>query len=164
MTEYFDSPVTLQLNALGINYELIAIPLDPDKKPIRSLEALLTGKNRNPSQIVRSLLFRTGSDNFVLLAVAGGGKADWGMLRKHLDERRLTMAQPEEVLKATGFPIGAVPPIALPKAVRVLVDVSVFEFEQVVIGSGVLGYALDIPSAGLRQALAEAEIKLFVKP
>ena len=163
MTENLDSPVTRQLHALGINYELIEIPLDPDKKPVRSLEELLAGQNRNPGQIVRSLLFRTGSGDFVLLAVAGGGKADWGMLRKHLNERRLTMAQPEEVLEATGFPIGAVPPVALPKAVRILVDASVFGFERVVVGSGVLGYALDVTSAGLRQALAEAEIGLFVK-
>ncbi|MDD1642881.1 MAG: YbaK/EbsC family protein [Methylococcaceae bacterium] len=73
MTENLDSPVTRQLHALGINYELIGIPLDPDKKPVRSLEELLAGQNRNPGQIVRSLLFRTGSGDFVLLAVAGGG-------------------------------------------------------------------------------------------
>jgi Cys-tRNA(Pro)/Cys-tRNA(Cys) deacylase len=163
MTEHLDSPVTRQLHELGVNYEAIGIPLDPDKKPVRSLEELLAGQNRNPGQIVRSLLFRTGSGGFILLAVAGGGKADWGMLRKYLNERRLTMAQPAEVLEATGFPIGAVPPIALPKTVRILVDAGVFEFERVVIGSGVLGYALDIASTGLRQALAEAEIGQFVK-
>lgn len=163
MTEHLDSPVTLQLQTLGIDYEVIVIPLDPDKKPVRSLEEVLAGQNRNPGQIVRSLLFRTGSDGFVLLAVAGGGKADWAILRKHLNERRLTMAQPEEVLEATGFPIGAVPPIALPKAVRVLVDTGVFEFERVVIGSGILGYALDIRGDGLRKALAETEIDRFVK-
>lgn len=112
---------------------------------------------------MRSLLFRTGSGDFILLAVAGGGKADWGMLRKHLNESRLTMAQPEEVLEATGYPIGAVPPVALPKTVRVLVDASVFEFERVVIGSGVLCYALDVTGAGLGPALAEAEIGQFVK-
>ncbi len=164
MTVTLDSPVTLHLQALGVQYDLIEIPLDPDKKPVRSLEELLAGQHRNPGQIVRSLLFRTGSDHFVLLAVAGGRKADWTMLRKHLNERRLTMAQPEEVLDATGFPIGAVPPIALPRSIRVLVDNSVFEFDRVVIGSGVLGYALDITSSGLRLALADAEIETFVKP
>ena len=163
MMENLDSPVTRQLDALGVNYEAIEIPLDPDKKPVRSLEEVLAGQNRNPGQVVRSLLFRTGSGDFILLAVAGGGKADWGILRKHLNERRLTMAEPEEVLEATGFPIGAVPPIALPKAVRILIDASVFEFERVVLGSGVLGYALDITSAGLRQTLTEAEIGQFVK-
>jgi len=163
MTEPLDSPVTRQLDELAVNYDRVEIPLDPDKKPVRSLEELLAGQGRNPNQIVRSLVFRTGSDGFVLLAVAGGGRADWGMLRKHLDERRLTMAQPEEVLEATGFPIGAVPPIALPETVRVLVDESVFEYGRVVIGSGILGYALDLASADLRRALASADIGRFVK-
>jgi Cys-tRNA(Pro)/Cys-tRNA(Cys) deacylase len=94
MAEHLDSPVTRQLHALGVNYETIEILLDPDKKPVQSLEELLAGQNRSPSQIVRSLVFRTGSGGFILLAVAGRGKADWGMLRKHLNERRLTMAQP----------------------------------------------------------------------
>ncbi|MGR8980985.1 MAG: aminoacyl-tRNA deacylase [Gammaproteobacteria bacterium] len=163
MNESFDSPVTRQLTELGVGYEPIEIPLAPDKKPVRSLEELLAAQGRNPNQIIRSLLFRTGSGQFVLLAVASGGKADWGGLRKHLNERRLTMAEPEEVLDATGFPIGAVPPIAVPEDVRILVDKSVFDYERVVIGSGVLGYALDVASADLQKALSEAEIGQFIK-
>lgn len=163
MAEHFDSPVTLQLEALRVNYALIEIPLDPGRKPVRSLEEQLSTQGKNPGQIIRSLLFRTGSGNFVLLAVAGGGRADWSTLRKHLNERRLTMAQPEEVLEATGFPIGAVPPIALPENISILVDKQIFNYEQVVIGSGVLGYALELESAGLRLALAEADIGQFVK-
>ncbi|MGR9043784.1 MAG: aminoacyl-tRNA deacylase [Gammaproteobacteria bacterium] len=164
MTERLDSPVTRYLDQFEIAYGVIEIPLDPDRKPIRSLEDLLAGQNRNPDQIVRSLLFRTGSDSFVLLAVTGGGRADWSVLRKHLNERRLTLAQPEEVLAATGYPIGAVPPIVLPGDVRVLVDEGIFNFERVVIGSGVLGYALDLVCADLRRLMAEADSGRFVKP
>jgi hypothetical protein len=61
MAEHLDSPVTRQLHALGVNYETIEIPLDPDKKPVQSLEELLAGQNRSPSQIVRSLVFRTAT-------------------------------------------------------------------------------------------------------
>lgn len=163
MAEPLDSPVTRQLDALAVNYDVIEIPLDPDKKPVRSLEELLAGQGRSPGQIIRSLLFRTGSDRFVLLAVAGGGRADWGILRKHLDERRLAMAQPEEVLQATGFPIGAVPPVVLPEDLHVLVDEGVFDYERVVIGSGVLGYALELGGADLRRLLAGADVGRFVK-
>lgn len=163
MSDHLNSPVTSQLDALKICYELVEIPLNPDKKPVRSLEELLAGQGRNPDQIVRSLLFRTGSDRFVLLAVAGGGRADWSVLRKHLDERRLTMAEPDEVLAATGYPIGAVPPVALPDAIRVLVDEGVFDFDRVVIGSGVLGYALALDGSDLRRLLTAADIGVFVK-
>lgn len=163
MTEHFESPVTKRLDELKIRYDLIEIPLDPDRKPIRSLEELLTSQGKNPQQIIRSLLFRTGSGDFVLLAAAGGGRADWGTLRKHLNERRLTMAQPDEVLEATGFPIGAVPPAALPDGIRILVDESAYNHDQVVIGSGVLGYALELDLAGLRWLLEETDIGRFVK-
>lgn len=163
MTDTLKSPVTELLDKLAIHYELIEIPMSPEQKPVRSLEELLAGLGRDPQQIVRSLLFRTGSDHFVLLAVAGGARADWAVLRKHLDERRLTMAQPDEVANATGYVIGAVPPLALPEEVRVLVDEGVFKFERVVIGSGVLGYALDIAGIDLRNLLTGSEIGQFVK-
>lgn len=163
MTNTLKSPVTELLDKHAIHYRVIEIPLSPEQKPVRSLEELLTALGRDPRQIVRSLLFRTGSDHFVLLAVPGGGRADWAVLRKHLDERRLTMAQPDEVTTATGYAIGAVPPLALPEEVRVLIDEGVFEFERIVIGSGVLGYALDLAGGDLRSLLSGAETGRFVK-
>jgi hypothetical protein len=71
-----------------VPYQVIAIPLSEDKKPIRNLEALLAEQGLDPQSVVRSVLFKTGSDAFVLLAVAGGGRADWGVLRQHLNERK----------------------------------------------------------------------------
>lgn len=163
MTDQLESSVSRLFDELGIEYEWIEIPLDPDRKPVRSLEEVLVGVGRDPEQIVRSLLFRTGSGDFVLLAVAGGGRADWGVLRKQLNERRLTMAEADEVLAATGFPIGAVPPIALPDSIRTLADEGVFNYARVVIGSGILGYAFDINSDDLRRVMSSAVVGKFVK-
>jgi len=95
------------------------------------------------------VLFKTASDKFVLLAVAGGGRADWGVLRKHLDERKCRMAEYAEVAEATGYVVGAVPPVALPESIRILVDNSVKDYETVLIGSVVLGYALSLKGADL---------------
>ncbi|MFN3919520.1 MAG: aminoacyl-tRNA deacylase [Methylohalobius sp.] len=163
MTSSLDSPVTRRLDELGIGYTPIAIPLDSERKPIRSLEESIAAHGGDPTCIVRSLVFRTGSGGFVLLAIAGG-RADWVALRKHLGERRLALAEPHEVLDATGFPIGAVPPLALPESIRVLVDEGVFAHKRAVIGSGVLGYALELTGADLRLALKEAEVGKFTKP
>lgn len=161
MVAAFDSPVTRQLDELGVDYRVIEIPLDADKKPVRALEELLSACGQEPGQVVRSLLLRTGSGRFVLLAVAGGKRVDWAALRQYLGERRLAMAESEQVLATTGYPIGAVPPLALPQEVRVLVDESVFAYARVVIGSGVLGYALDLASCDLRRALPGAEVGKF---
>lgn len=157
------SPVTALLEQEGIAYEVIEIPLSEDKKPVRSLEELLTAKGLIPQSVVRSVVFRAESGQFCLLAVAGGGRADWALLRSHLNERKLRMAEYDEVPEATGYVVGAVPPVALPDNIRVLVDASVNAYANVVIGSGVLGYALALQGPDLMKLLADAEQGNFVK-
>jgi Cys-tRNA(Pro) deacylase len=157
------SPVTDLLQVKKIGFDVVEIPLSEDKKPIRSLEELLTSKGLDPKSVVRSVLFRGESGQFSLLALAGGGRADWGMLRKHLGERKLRMAEFDEVSEMTGYVVGAVPPIALPDNVKVLLDISVSDYETVVIGSGVLGYALALNGRDLLNILSDAEQGVFVK-
>jgi Cys-tRNA(Pro)/Cys-tRNA(Cys) deacylase len=157
------SPVTDLLQVKKIAFDVVEIPLSEDKKPIRSLEELLTSKGLDPKSVVRSVLFRGESGQFSLLALPGGGRADWGMLRKHLGERKLRMAEFDEVSEVTGYVVGAVPPIALPENVKVLLDNSVNDYETVVIGSGVLGYALALNGRDLLNILSDAEQGVFVK-
>lgn len=161
MTNAISSPVTTLLAEQGIAYEVIEIPLSEDKKPIRNLEELLTNRGLDPQSVVRSVVFKTASDKFVLLAVAGGGRADWAVLRQHLNERKCRMAEFEEVPQATGYVVGAVPPIALPAHIQVLVDTSVNNYETVVIGSGVLGYALSLKGQDLLKLMVGADQGVF---
>jgi Cys-tRNA(Pro)/Cys-tRNA(Cys) deacylase len=163
LTHTISSPVTELLEAQGIDFQVIEIPLSEDKKPIRNLEELLRSEGHDPNSVVRSVLFKTGSDQFVLLAAAGGGRADWGTLRKHLGEKKLRMAEFDEVPEATGYVVGAVPPVALPDSITVLLDNSIDSFDNVVIGSGVLGYALGLKAADLQQLMGGIDKGQFVK-
>lgn len=163
MSQTISSPVSELLTEHAINYDVIEIPLSEDKKPIRNLEELLSSQGRDPNSVVRSLLFKTGSGQFVLLAVAGGGRADWAALRKQLGEKKLRMAEFDEVSEATGYVVGAVPPIALPETIAVLADNSAFQFEQVIIGSGVLGYALALSANDLQKVMPNVPVGEFVK-
>lgn len=163
MVKDISSPVIELLQREGVAYDVIEIPLSEDKKPIRNLEELLESQGLAPQSVVRSVLFKTASERFVLLAVAGGGRADWGALRKHLNERKCRMAEFNEVAEATGYVVGAVPPIALPDSIDVLVDVSVKDYETVVIGSGVLGYAISLKGEDLLRLLGDAEQGEFTK-
>lgn len=162
MSASLSSPVTELLQRESIAYEVIEIPLTEDKKPVRNLEELLVKHGLDPQSVVRSVLFKTASDKFVLLAVAGGGRADWGVLRKHLNERKCRMAEFDEVPEATGYVVGAVPPVALPASIQVLVDSSVKDYETVVIGSGVLGFAISLKGADLLKLLGNADQGVFV--
>lgn len=157
------SPVIDLLQAKGMAFDVIEIPLSEDKKPIRSLEDLLTAKGLDPASVVRSVVFKGENSGFCLLAIAGAGRADWATLRNHLNERKCRMAEYAEVSEATGYVVGAVPPIALPAGLRVLVDNSVLHYEQVVIGSGVLGYAIALKAQDLLSLLVEADKGNFAK-
>ena len=161
MTSAISSPVTNLLTQAGIAYDVIEIPLSEDKKPIRNLEELLRNQGLDLQSVVRSVLFKTASEQFVLLAVAGGGRVDWAVLRQHLNERKCRMAEFDEVPQATGYVVGAVPPIALPDNIKVLVDNSVKQYPTVVIGSGVLGYALSLKGEDLLKLMAGAEHGVF---
>lgn len=163
MSANLDSPVTRLLNQQNIAYTAIEIPLSEDKKPIRSLEELLTTQSLDPQSVVRSVVFKGENSGFCLLAVAGAGRADWALLRAHLNERKCRMAEYDEVPEATGYVVGAVPPIALPAGLRVLVDQSVLAYDRVVIGSGVLGYALALQGNDLQKLLGAHPVGQFVK-
>lgn len=78
------SPVTDYLKNQKISFDLVEIPLSEDQKSVRHLEELLTGKGLDSKSVVRSVLFRGGSGKFFMLALAGGGRADWSVLRKHV--------------------------------------------------------------------------------
>jgi len=163
MTDQIQSAVTELLEQHTIPYDVITIPLSEDKKPIRELEQWLISHGRDPAAVVRSLLFRCGSGAFALLAAAGGGRADWATLRKQLNERKLTMADFDEVEQATGYVVGAVPPIALPSEVTTLLDNSIARYDDVIIGSGVLGYAIGVSSQDLQKMMAAANRGDFIK-
>jgi Cys-tRNA(Pro)/Cys-tRNA(Cys) deacylase len=163
MTDIVASPVSALLQSRNIPFEQITIPLSPDKKPIRALEEILGEHGYLPGSVVRSIVFRTDSEKYILLAIAGTSKADWGVLRKHLGERRLTLADPAEITAHTQYVIGAVPPIALPENIRVLADESLRDYEKLIIGSGVLGYAFGLAGADLCELLSQAEFGVFGK-
>jgi prolyl-tRNA editing enzyme YbaK/EbsC (Cys-tRNA(Pro) deacylase) len=84
MHNQITSPVTELLSQHAYDFQIIEIPLSEDKKPIRSLEELLTAQGLQPQSVVRSVVFKGDNSGYSLLAVAGGGRADWAVLRQHL--------------------------------------------------------------------------------
>lgn len=149
----FSSPVTLELDDLGIPYRTFTHP-----GPVKSLEQAASERGQEPDQVIRSLLFRLSADSFILALMAGPAQVDWKTLRRTLGEKRLTTADEEEMLRVTGYPRGAVSPLGLPQPLRILADPAVFGPEEISIGSGVRGTTVILRSADLRRALPQVEI------
>ncbi len=126
--------------------------------PVHSLEQAARERQQLPEQVIRSIVFRVGKDEFLMVLMAGDRQISWPALRRYLGQSRLTMATEAEVLATTGYERGAVAPFGLPQPLRILADESVFKHEKVSLGSGVRGTAVMMTSGDLRRALASVEI------
>ena len=146
-------PVSLELEKLDIPHRVFTHP-----GAVTSLEQAARERGQRPEQIVRSILFRIGEDEYLMALVAGPDQISWKALRGYLGQSRLTMASKDEVLEVTGYPIGAVGPFGTARKLRVLVDPSVFAEEEISLGSGVRGTTVILKSADLKRALGEVEV------
>lgn len=145
-------PASLALDALAVPHRIFVHP-----GPVTSLAQAAEERGQRPEQVVRSLLFRLREGAYTLVLVAGPGQLSWKALRSYLGQRRVSTAAPDEVLAVTGYRVGAVAPVGLRRAVRLLVDASVVAQDELSIGSGVRGTALVLGRDDLLRALGEHE-------
>ena len=149
-------PVARALSALGIPFQVFR-----HTASIASLEQAAAERSEAVNQVIRSILFRLGEGNFVMVLMAGPAQISWPALRGYLSQSRVSMASEAEVLAATGYRVGAVSPLGLPQPLRILADESVFAPDEISIGSGERGVAILLRSADLRRALPDIEIGRF---
>lgn len=131
--------------------------------PVTSLEQAASERGQSTKQVVRSILFRLGEGNFVMVLMPGLQQVSWPALRAYLGQSRLSMASEAEVLAATGYRVGAVSPLGLPGPMRILADESLFVPEEISIGSGERGVAVILKSADLRRSIENLEVGKFTE-
>ena len=150
------TPVSVALTEMGIPHSVFV-----HQTPPKSIEIAAQERGQQPEQIVRSILFRISEGDYVMVLMTGPGQIDWKKLRKTVGKSRVTMASIGEVLKITGYSLGAVAPFGLPKPLRILVDRSVANGEMVSMGSGEVGTAVILTSDNLLKALGNVEVGSF---
>ncbi len=146
-------PVSRALQGMGVPHRVFR-----HAEPIRSLEQAAAARGQSPQQLVRSILFRVGTGEYVLVLAAGPEQISWPALRRHLGKSRLTMAKPAEVLEITGYRVGTVGPLGLKTPVPLLVDESVLAQEEISMGSGQRDVAVILRVEDLLRALGEYEV------
>lgn len=152
------TPATRYLEERGIPYRFFR-----HSSSVRSLEQAASERGQKPEQIIRSILFRLPENEFVMVLIAGKHQIPWKALREYLGLSRLTTATNEEVVAVTGYPPGAVSPFGLPRPLRILADESIFEPDEVSLGSGIRNSAILLKQEHLRKALDMAERVNFLE-
>jgi Cys-tRNA(Pro)/Cys-tRNA(Cys) deacylase len=150
-------PVSIALEKLGIPHRIFR-----HAGQVTSLEQAASERGQRPEQVVRSILFRIGENDFIMALVAGPAQISWKKLRQHLGQSRLTMATEEEVLEVTGYRIGTVSPFGLARPLKILIDPSALKEEEISIGSGIRNTGIILRSAELLRGLNNAEIVQLV--
>lgn len=152
-----EAPVSLALQKTNAPHRVFE-----HENPIKSIEQAAAERGQDVTQLVRSILFRVGKDEFMLVMVAGPGQLSWAALRAHLGQSRMTMATKDEVLSVTGYPIGTVAPIGLPQPIRLLADKNVFIHAEISFGSGKHGSAIIMQTEDFKKVLGNVEIGEFL--
>jgi Cys-tRNA(Pro)/Cys-tRNA(Cys) deacylase len=150
--------VTDDLEARGIPHRLFRHP-----GGVESLEQAARERGQRPEQVVRSIVFRLGDGEYVMVLTAGPRRVSWPGLRRYLGQSRLSMASEEEVQELTGHPLGAVSPFGTRRPVRVLIDDSLLAETEVSLGSGERYASVILQVNDLLAALPEAELGKFVE-
>lgn len=146
-------PVACALDELNAPYRLFV-----HAGPVHSLEQAARERHQLPDQVIRSIVFRVGKDEFLMALMAGDRQISWPVLRRYLGQSRMTMATEGEVRSVTGYERGAVAPFGLLQPLRILVDPSIFAHEEISLGSGVRGTAVIMASIDLQRALGKVEV------
>jgi Cys-tRNA(Pro) deacylase len=145
-------PASIALEKLNIPHQVFR-----HAAPVASLEQAAADRNQRPEQVVRSILFQIRPEEFLMVLVAGPSQIDWRKLRQLVKRSRVRMATEEEVLEVTGYRVGTVSPFGLKNEVKILIDESVLNEEEISLGSGVRNTAIMMKSADLHRALGDSK-------
>ena len=101
----------------------------------RTAQDAATALGCNVGAIVKSLLFSAG-DDFVLCLVSGDKRCSLNRLKKFLDEKDVSMANPDDVKKITGYTIGGVSPVGRLSKLKIYVDTNLKRYKNIFAAAG----------------------------
>jgi Cys-tRNA(Pro) deacylase len=130
----------------GVNARLIA---PRTAMPTVTLAAAALGVAEE--RIVKTIVFegKKARDHVALAIVTGDARVDRARVAAALNLPTLKLASAETVVRATGFAVGGVPPVAHLSAVPVVVDSRVLELDVVYGGGGDEEHMLEIAPADI---------------
>ena len=117
-----------------------------------------------PSQMVKTLIFESGTQERVLVMLGGDRNAISGYLKRAIGSRNVKLAGPESVKEATGYEIGSIPPFHWqPPGFRSFIDALLMDEEVLGVGAGVWGQEIMITPQDLVKASQAVVVNLSQK-
>jgi Cys-tRNA(Pro)/Cys-tRNA(Cys) deacylase len=141
------TPAIEAATAAGIPFEVVRT------QPAGSAEESAELQRIPLRALLRTLVVRRATDDYLFVLVPGGRRFDWPKLRAHLGVKRMTMPDADEARTVTGYERGAITPFGAAKALPVIVDGVALEEPLVAIGGGARGVNLHLAPRELVEKL-----------
>jgi Cys-tRNA(Pro)/Cys-tRNA(Cys) deacylase len=135
------------LEHAGIAFEIVR------HGPVGSLDEAARARGLRPGQVLKSLVVRRGTDDFLFVLVPGGRTIAWPRLRALLGVSRLSMPDREVARDVTGYERGTITPFGATTAWPVVADERIAAAGRVSIGAGGHGVSATVVAADLLRAL-----------
>ena len=117
-------PAHTYLDDMAIPYQKLEFPPEVEKGASSVAQAM----GYNPSQMVKTLIFESGTQERVLVMLGADKNAISGHLKRAVGSRNVKLAGPESVREATGYEIGSIPPFHWqPPAFRSFIDAALLD-------------------------------------
>ena len=149
-----ESVIRAEKSIKKFNPDLKVIVLEQTARTANDAAAALGCK---VGAIVKSLLFKAG-ENFVLCLVSGDKKCSLNKLKNILNEKDISMANPEDVKRVTGYTIGGVSPTGHLIKTKIYIDENLKNFDCIFAAAGHPNAVFEIDFENLK-ALASGETK-----
>lgn len=150
-------PAHQYLDNAGIDYESREFPPTTEKGAANVARAL----GFREHQMVKTLIFESGTGERVLVMVGGDQSAVSGHLKKAIGNRNIQMARPDVVKEVTGYEIGSVPPFHWqPADFRSFVDEALMKEPVLGVGAGLWGREILITPSNLVRACRAIVVNL----
>ena len=149
-----ESVIRAEKSIKKFNPDLKVIVLEQTARTANDAAAALGCK---VGAIVKSLLFKAG-ENFVLCLVSGDKKCSLNKLKNILNEKDISMANPEDVKRVTGYTIGGVSPTGHLIKTKIYIDENLKNFDCIFAAAGHPNAVFEIDFENLK-ALTLGETK-----
>lgn len=141
------TPALEAATAMNVAHRVVRTELPNSPEESAALQGIPMGA------LLRTIVVRRGEDDYLFVLVPAGRRFDWPRLRAHLGVKRLSLPDPEEAHRVTGYVRFTITPFGASRTWPVIVDASAMEHDVVSVGGGARGVNIHLAPADLVGAL-----------
>jgi Cys-tRNA(Pro)/Cys-tRNA(Cys) deacylase len=138
-----ETPATRAITAAGVPHKVVVTGRAGTADEAARLQGI------PPEGLLRTIVVRSGDDDYLFVLVPAGRRFDWPKLRAHLGVRRMTLPDADEARSVTGYERYTITPFGSARPWPVVVDAAVLEQPIVSVGGGAFGVNLHLLPADL---------------